>query len=118
MADTFLCKPIVLTSTSATTIDTVPTTDDTAVPLTAYTTALIKSMLVSEDSGNGDTSKETVTRDSAVFGLPHATQYDADTDTSFDVTGNTEGVTYYYEHETGVNQVRLGVTTAIPADIT
>ena len=60
----------------------------------------------------------TTWQDSAVFGLPHATQYDADTDTSFDVTGNTEGVTYYYEHETGVNQVRLGVTTAIPADIT
>ena len=57
-------------------------------------------------------------QDSAVFGLPHATQYDADTDTSFDVTGNTEGVSYYYEHETGVNQIRLGVTTAIPANIT
>ncbi len=56
--------------------------------------------------------------DSAVFGLPHATQYDAGTDTSFDVTGNTEGISYYYEHETGVNQVRLGVTTAIPANIT
>ena len=57
-------------------------------------------------------------QDSAVFGLPHATQYDANTDTSFDVEGNTEGVSYYYEHETGVNQVRLGVTTAIPASIT
>ena len=60
----------------------------------------------------------TAWQDSAVFGLPHATQYDADTDTSFDVTGNTEGISYYYEHETGVNQIRLGVTTAIPADIT
>jgi len=57
-------------------------------------------------------------QDSAVFGLPHGTQYDASTDTSFDVTGNTEGISYYYEHETGVNQVRLGVTTAIPANIT
>jgi len=56
--------------------------------------------------------------DSAVFGLPHATQYDAGTDSSFDVVGNTEGISYYYEHETGVNQVRLGVTTAIPATIT
>ena len=56
--------------------------------------------------------------DSAVFGLPHATQYDAGTDSSFDVTGNTDGISYYYEHETGVNQVRLGVTTAIPANIT
>jgi hypothetical protein len=60
----------------------------------------------------------TTWQDSSVFGLPHATQYDAGTDTSFDVTGNTEGISYYYEHETGVNQVRLGVTAAIPANIT
>ena len=60
----------------------------------------------------------TTWQDSAVFGLPHATQYDAGTDSSFDVVGNTEGISYYYEHETGVNQVRLGVTTAIPANIT
>jgi hypothetical protein len=60
----------------------------------------------------------TTWQDSAVFGLPHATQYDAGTDTSFDVVGNTDGISYYYEHETGVNQVRLGVTTAIPANIT
>ena len=60
----------------------------------------------------------TTWQDSAVFGLPHATQYDAGTDTSFDVEGNTDGISYYYEHETGVNQIRLGVTTAIPANIT
>ena len=60
----------------------------------------------------------TTWEDSAVFGLPHATQYDAGTDTSFDVVGNTDGISYYYEHETGVNQVRGGVTTAIPANIT
>jgi len=60
----------------------------------------------------------TTWQDSAVFGLPHATQYDAGDDSSFDVTGNTDGISYYYEHETGVNQVRLGVTSAIPANIT
>ena len=60
----------------------------------------------------------TAWQDSSVFGLPHGTQYDAGTDSSFDVTGNTDGISYYYEHETGVNQVRLGVTTAIPANIT
>ncbi len=60
----------------------------------------------------------TTWQDSAVFGLPHATQYDAGDDDSFDVEGNTEGITYYYEHETGVNQIRGGVTTAIPANIT
>jgi hypothetical protein len=60
----------------------------------------------------------TTWEDSSVFGLPHGTQYDPDTDTSFDVQGNTDGVTYYYEHETGVNQLRDGATTAIPANIT
>ena len=57
--------------------------------------------------------------DSAVFGLPHGTKYDAGDDASFDVEGNTEGVTIYFEHETGVNQVEAGAsTTAIPANIT
>jgi len=57
--------------------------------------------------------------DSAVFGLPHGTKYNADDDNSFDVTGNTDGTTIYFEHETGVNQLEAGaVTTAIPADIT
>ena len=55
--------------------------------------------------------------DSSVFGLPHATYYDAGTDTSFDVTGNTDGISIYYEHETGVNQIKGGVTAAIPANI-
>ncbi len=57
--------------------------------------------------------------DSAVFGLPHGTKYNAGDDDSFDVEGNTDGVTTYFEHETGVNQLEAGaVTTAIPADIT
>jgi hypothetical protein len=48
--------------------------------------------------------------DSAIFGLPHATQYDAGTDTC-DTVGNTDGISTYYEHETGVNQVKGGVTS-------
>jgi len=59
----------------------------------------------------------TMWRDSAVFGLPHALSYDADTDTSFDVIGNTEGRTAYYEHETGTDQNRNGTITAITANI-
>jgi hypothetical protein len=54
--------------------------------------------------------------DSSVFGLPHATQYDAGTD-SCDTVGNTDGISTYYEHETGVNQVKGGTTSAIPANI-
>ena len=61
----------------------------------------------------------TTWEDSSVFGLPHATKYDASTDTSFDVTGNTDGTTIYFEHETGVNQQEAASTAvAIPANIT
>ena len=55
--------------------------------------------------------------DSAVFGLPHGTEYDADDDVSFDVVGNTDGVTYPYEHETGVNYIKNATTYAVPANI-
>ena len=59
----------------------------------------------------------TMWKDSAIFGLPHATEYDASTDTSFDVVGNTEGRTSYYEHETGTDQNRNGTITAITSNI-
>ena len=59
----------------------------------------------------------TMWEDSAVFGNPHALEYSAAVDTSFDVVGNTEGSTIYYEHETGTDQVKGGATTAIVASI-
>ena len=59
----------------------------------------------------------TMWEDSAVFGSPHALSYEAGTDTSFDVVGNTEGRTIYYQHETGTDQVQGGATTAIVASI-
>jgi hypothetical protein len=63
------------------------------------------------------TLARTVWKDSAIFGKPHALEYDAATDTSFDVVGNTEGRTIYYEHETGTDQVKGGTVTAITANI-
>jgi TctA family transporter len=60
MANTFVNKKADLTSTSATTLYTVP----------SATTAVIKSILVSEDSGNADTITVTITDTSdAVFSL-------------------------------------------------
>ena len=60
MANTFVNKKADLTSTSATTLYTVPTA----------TTAVIKSILVSEYSGNADTITITLTdTDDAVFSL-------------------------------------------------
>jgi len=58
----------------------------------------------------------TAWQDSAVFGKPHGTEYDADA-TSDSTVGNTDGVTTYFEHETGFNQVKAGTTTAIAANI-
>ena len=60
MANSFVNKKVYLTSTSATTLYTVPD----------FSTAVIKSILVSDDSGSGDTITITLTdTDSAVFSL-------------------------------------------------
>ena len=60
-------------------------------------------------------------QDSAVFGKPHATEYDTSSNgTSGSPTfaqGNVDGVSYYYEHETGLDQIREGATTSITASI-
>jgi len=61
--------------------------------------------------------RRTTWVDSAIFGLPHASAYDASDDDSFDVTGNTEGSSIYYEHETGHNYIKGGTTYAVPANI-
>ena len=63
------------------------------------------------------TLDRTTWQDSAVFGLPHATDYDAGSNASYDVVGNTDGCTIYYEHETGTDQVTSTATTAIPSNI-
>ena len=59
----------------------------------------------------------TTWSDSAVFGKPHGTQYTAGNDVSFDVVGNTEGRTAYFEHETGTDQVEAGSVSAIAASV-
>ena len=63
------------------------------------------------------TLDRTTWQDSAVFGKPHATDYDASSDNSYDVVGNTDGCTIYYEHETGTDQVTSTATTAITSNI-
>ncbi len=69
MADIFLLKPVDLTTTNATTVYTVPAANDTTVPATPATTAIIKSIRVANDSGSDDTVTLTVTRSSAVFAV-------------------------------------------------
>ena len=59
MANTFLNKKVDLTATSVTTLYTVPTA----------TTSIVKSILVSEDSGNADTITVTITAGSDVFSV-------------------------------------------------
>jgi len=50
--------------------------------------------------------------DSHIFGKPHGTEYDSSA-TSDTTVGNTDGVTIYYEHETGTNQIKAGTATAL-----
>jgi hypothetical protein len=60
MANSFVNKKVDLTTTNVTTLYTVP----------SATTAVIKSILVSEDSGNADTITVTITdTSSAIFSL-------------------------------------------------
>ena len=68
------------------------------------------------------TLARTAWADSAVFGNPHALAYDADgveaATSSTYIQGNTDGVSTYYQHETGTDQVKGGTVTAIQASIT
>ena len=52
-------------------------------------------------------------QDSSVFGLPHATYFNADDNASFDVVGNTEGSTIYFEHEKGTDEALAGSINTI-----
>ena len=64
------------------------------------------------------TLARTAWADSAVFDKPHACYYGSSDNASFDVQGNTDGSTIYYEHETGTDQVVSGGTvTAILANV-
>ena len=67
------------------------------------------------------TLDRTAWSDSAVFGKPHASQYDANTNvvstsTTY-VQGNTDGSSIYYEHEKGLDQIKEGATSAITSNI-
>ena len=56
--------------------------------------------------------------DSSVFEKPHACYYTTADNASYDVVGNTDGTTIYYEQETGTDQVNAGGSiTAITASV-
>jgi len=56
-------------------------------------------------------------KDSSVFGLPHATSYDASSNASYDVVGNTDGCTTYFEHEKGTDEALSTGINAVTANI-
>jgi hypothetical protein len=68
------------------------------------------------------TLARTAWADSAVFGNPHALEYDADgvegATSSTYVQGNTDGISTYYQHETGTDQIKGGTVSAITGTIT
>ena len=56
-------------------------------------------------------------QDSSVLGLPHATYFNADDNASFDVVGNTEGSTIYFEHEKGTDEALATGINVITSNI-
>ena len=61
----------------------------------------------------------TAWSDSSIYDKPHACYYDNADDVSFDVVGNTDGVTIYYAHETGTDQINAGgAVTSVLGEIT
>jgi len=56
-------------------------------------------------------------QDSSVFGLPHALKYDAADNSSYDVVGNTDGSSIYFEHEKGTDETLASGVNAITSNI-
>ncbi len=60
-------------------------------------------------------------QDSAVFGQPHATEYNSGATTAASgkdhVIGCTDGTSTYFEHEKGLDQIKEGATSSITANI-
>ena len=64
------------------------------------------------------TLARTAWADSSIFEKPHGCYYTTSDNSSYDVVGNTDGITIYYEQETGTDQVDAGGTvTAITANV-
>jgi hypothetical protein len=67
------------------------------------------------------TLARTAWQDSAVFGKPHATEYNSDDTTATTnkdhVIGCTDGTTTYFEHEKGLDEIKEGATNSIVANI-
>jgi len=61
----------------------------------------------------------TTWADSSIYDKPHACYYTDADNSSFDVVGNTDGVSTYYEHETGTDQINAGgAVTSVLGEIT
>ena len=61
----------------------------------------------------------TAWADSSIYDKPHACYYTTADNASFDVVGNTDGVSTYYEHETGTDQINAGgAVTSVLGEIT
>jgi len=67
------------------------------------------------------TLARTAWQDSAVFGKPHATEYNSSDTTATTnkdhVIGCTDDTTTYFEHEKGLDEIKEGTTNSITANI-
>ena len=78
----------------------------------------LESILVKKPIWYTGSLPRTAWADSSVFDKPHACYYTPGEDVSFDVIGNTNGITIYYAQETGTDQIDAGGSvTAVAANI-
>ena len=79
----------------------------------------MESMLAKQPVWYTGSLARTAWADSSIYDKPHACYYTTADNSSFDVVGNTDGVTTYYEHETGTDQINAGgAVTSVLGEIT
>jgi len=94
-------------------------TEDSNVVDRVVTYNYLETMLAKQPVWYTGSLARTAWADSSIYAKPHACYYDNADDVSFDVTGNTDGVTTYYEHETGTDQINAGgAVTSVLGEIT
>ena len=94
-------------------------TEDSNVVDRVVTYNYLESVMLKKPIWYTGSLARTAWEDSSIYAKPHACYYDNADDVSFDVVGNTNGITIYYEHETGTDQIDAGgVVTPILAEIT
>ena len=94
-------------------------TDGSNVVDRVVTYNYLETMLAKQPVWYTGSLARTAWADSSIYDRPHACYYTTTDNSSFDVVGNTDGVSTYYEHEIGTDQINAGgAVTSVLGEIT